>query len=93
MTTESKILTVERQALIEALLKQEKEGLMLAFLLMQCTDQLEYIHRRLRMISAACESSPAREALVKLFMTQTEWDGVMTDDLRDQWQAQFRTPI
>lgn len=93
MTTESKTLTVDKQALIDALIKLEQEGLMLSFLLMQCADQLQYANRRLHMIMSACESSPAREALVKLFMSQPEWENVITDEMREQWQVQFRTPV
>ena len=97
MTTQDATFTVNKQALIEALLELERQETLKTFLFVQavdqCIDQLKMIQQKMDVILMQSDSQKARSALIHLFMTDREWSKLLEESQWADWKIEFETKL
>ena len=97
MDKENSNFTVNKQALIEALLALERQETLKTFLLVQaidqCIDQLKIMQQKLDVILMQSDSQKARSALINLFMTDWEWSKTLEESQWADWKIEFETKL
>lgn len=91
MDGKSEKITVEKQALIQAVLELERQEEIKASILLECVSQLKAATARVEQTLMEDRSAQAKTVLLNLFGSDSDWRLILTEDQIEAWKAEFAT--
>lgn len=93
MTPENETITVNKQELIDAILELERQEAYRHFELESYIESLETLADKLRDFLTFSPESKAKARVQKLFMPLREWGKVISDELLEQWENEWKAAL
>lgn len=88
---ERETLIVEKQKLIDAILELERQEEIQSFLMLKSIQRMEVALQELKGLLHAERTLCAKHKLHQLFLPNSEWIQILTDDRIHAWQAEAQS--
>ena len=91
MNEKTENITLEKQSLVQAVLELERQTELKNLILLECLSQMRGILERVETTLMEDRTDEAKTALFNLFVSDTGWKLILTDEQIAAWKAEFAT--
>jgi hypothetical protein len=91
MDEKAEKITIEKQSLVKAVLELERQTELKNLILLECLSQMRGILERVETTLMEDRTDEAKTTLFNLFVSDTGWKLILTDEQIAAWKAEFVT--